>query len=97
MVDFQVPSKSTRMERGASIVSDALQQLVGLGLDEGEIDYLIQEQASILETEQLPFKIVLVGPFQEWTEQCAQQIEDAIQHEITPVDTSQVEQHADAD
>ena len=40
----QVLGKSERYERGAAIVEDALQRLIGLGLQEAELEHLIAEQ-----------------------------------------------------
>ncbi|GMQ83105.1 MAG: GntR family transcriptional regulator [Rhodothermia bacterium] len=97
VVDHKLPSKSSRMEQGATIVHDALQQLIGLGFDEHEIDYLIQEQSSILETEDLPYKMALVGAYREWSEQCAEQLSDKLQKRVIPIGISDLVHHADAD
>ena len=51
-------SKSERMERGASILGAALKEAVGIGLDEEEITYLLDEQISLLESEEDQTKIV---------------------------------------
>lgn len=97
VLDYELPSKSVRMEQGATIVHEALQQLIGMGLDEQEIDYLIQEQTDILESEDAPYKIVLMGPFQEWAIQCAALLSAALRREILPALISDLVHHADAD
>jgi len=95
--DFELPSKSVRMEQGAIIVHEALQQLIGLGLDEQEIDYLIQEQSDILESEDIRYKIVVMGPYREWAIQCAALLSSALRRDITPALLSDLNHHADAD
>ncbi len=97
VVEHELPSKTSRMEQGASIVHDALQQLMGLGLDDQEIDYLIQEQSAILEAEDLPYKLTLVGSYREWSEQCAEQLTEKLQIQVIPIGLSDLEHHADAD
>jgi GntR family transcriptional regulator len=85
------------MERGASIVHETLQQLIGLGLDEQEIEYLIQEQTNLLESEEEPYKIVLAGPFREWSEACGLRLSDELQREIVAATVPELSHHADAD
>jgi GntR family transcriptional regulator len=86
------------MERGASIVHETLQELIGLGLDEQEIEYLIQEQTNLLESEEdEEYKIVLAGPFREWSEDCAAGLSEALQCEIIATTTRELSRHADAD
>jgi len=97
VAQFELPSKSARMEQGASIVHQALQQLLGLGLDDQEIDYLIQEQSSILETEDGEYKIILVGPFREWSDQFSELLSDRLHHRIISAVAKDLDQHADAD
>jgi len=90
-------SKAERMERGAQIVHESLQQLIGLGLDELEIEYLIQEQSSILETEEDTYKIVLAGPYREWAMECGEKLGTAFQRDIVSATLSELRHHADAD
>ncbi len=97
VIDYELPTKSVRMEQGAAIVHEALQQLIGMGLDEHEIDYLIQEQTDILESEVVPYKIVLMGPYQEWAIQCAAFLSAALRRKIIPALISDLVHHADAD
>lgn len=97
VIDYTLPSKSSRMEQGASIVHDALQQLIGLGFDDQEIDYLIQEQSSLLETEELPYKLALVGAYREWTNHCAEHLSDSLRRKVIPIALTDLVHHADAD
>ena len=94
---FEPTPKSHRMERGAEIVHESLQQLIGLGLDEQEIEYLIQEQSSILESGEASYKIVVAGPFREWGIACAMQVSSLLRRECIPTTTSELRLHADAD
>ena len=89
--------KSERMERGATIVNEALQQLIGLGLEETEIEYLFQEQASLLDHASYERKLLLTGPHQELNRLCADQVATHLQRAVDPVALDAVPQHQDAD
>ena len=90
-------AKSERMERGAKVVNDTLQQLVGLGLSDAEIESLFQEQATLLDHAGLERKLITVGPHDELNRLCADQLGTALQKTILPVPLSQIERHKDAD
>lgn len=90
-------AKSERMERGAKVVNDTLQQLVGLGLNDAEIESLFQEQATLLDHAGLERKLITVGPHDELNRMCAEQLSTALQKTVLPVSLSQIERHKDAD
>lgn len=90
-------AKSERMERGAKVVNDTLQQLVGLGLSDAEIESLFQEQATLLDHAGLERKLISVGPHAELNRMCADQLGNALQKTILPVPLSQIDRHKDAD
>lgn len=90
-------SKSERMERGASILGAALKEAVGIGLDEEEITYLLDEQISLLESEEDQTKIVIVTPFRELGQACASQLSEQLQRDCETAALTEVSQHADAD
>jgi GntR family transcriptional regulator len=90
-------SKSERMERGAVVMREALQTLIGLGLKNVEIEYLLQEQSGLLEHASLERKLVLVGPYQELNELYAEQITSVLRHTVRPVPLDEVGRHKDAD
>ncbi len=90
-------AKSERMERGAKVVNDTLQQLVGLGLSDAEIESLFQEQATLLDHAGLERKLIAVGPHDEINRLCAQQLSSALQKTVLPVPLSQIGRHEDAD
>ena len=97
VLDYRPPSKSERMEQGAAIVHDTLERLLGLGLDEQEIEYLIQEQSSLLETEEYQHKIVVAGSYKEWGDRCAEQLMAFLQKEVIPSTLAELVHHADSD
>lgn len=90
-------AKSERMERGAKVVNDALQQLVGLGLNDAEIESLFQEQATLLDHAGLERKLIAVGPHAEVNRMCADQLSTALQKTVLPVPLTQTDRHKDAD
>jgi len=89
--------KSERMEQGAQIVSESLQKLIGLGLNDAEIEYLFQEQASLLDHAGLERKLIVSGPHAEVNELCAEQVSSALQRNVRAVLLSQLDRHEDAD
>lgn len=89
--------KGERMERGAAIVHDTLQHLIGLGLDEDEIEHLVQEQANLLEHAGTSRKLIATGPHQEINALCAEQIGTALQRTVTALPFNQLDRHQDAD
>lgn len=89
--------KSERIERGAKVVHETLRQLVGLGLSDGEIESLFQEQATLLDDAGLQRKLIVVGPHLEMNELCAEQLSSALQRTVRPVLLSQLDRHQDAD
>lgn len=90
-------AKSERMERGAKVVNNTLQQLVGLGLNDAEIESLFQEQATLLDHAGLDRKLITVGPHDEINRMAAEQLGNALQKTVLPVALSRVARHEDAD
>lgn len=90
-------AKSERMERGAKVVNETLQQLVGLGLSDAEIESLFQEQATLLDHAGLERKLITVAPHDELNRMYADQLGSALQKTILPVPLPQIERHKDAD
>lgn len=98
LVRERVPlGKSDRMERGAALVEKTLKHLIGLGLSESEIEYLFQEQSSLLEASGLGHKLVAVLPYREMADLCAVRIEDALQQPVLAATPDDVTRHRDAD
>ncbi|MEX0747213.1 MAG: GntR family transcriptional regulator [Rhodothermales bacterium] len=90
-------SKSERTERGAAVVRDALQRLIGLGISEPEIDYLFQEQLSLIEGSGSDHKLLAVFPYREMASLCAEQIEHTLQQPVQPATLADFGRHTDAD
>ena len=86
-----------RMERGAGVVQEAIQKLIGLGLDEGEVEYLFQEQLAFLDDPGSRPKVVFAAPYRELAEIGAEQVSAALQERVEAVRLDAVAQHPDAD
>ncbi len=98
IVRERVPlGKSERMERGAAVIERTLQHLIGLGLAEGEIEYLFQEQSSLLESSGPGHKLVAVLPYREMADLCASQIEGVLQQPVLAATPDDLARHLDAD
>ena len=89
--------KSERMERGAEVVHDTLQALIGLGLDDAEIEYLFHEQSNLLEHTRLDRKLLVAHPVPELGTLCAEEIGRALQRTVNAVSLDRVRNHQDAD
>jgi GntR family transcriptional regulator len=90
-------TKSDRIERGAKVVQEALQTLIGLGLNEAEIESLFQEQTTLLDHAGVERKLVTVGPHPEINAMCGRQLSSALQQAVQPVSFAQLDRHQDAD
>ena len=86
-----------RLEQGATIVQEALHRLVGIGLDEGDIDYLFQEQLAIMDTAFQETKVVFVGRYLEIGEQFTEFVASSLQVNIDIATMATIERHQDAD
>ncbi len=90
-------SKSERMERGAAVAHETLQRLIGLGLSESEIEYVFQEQRTLLDASGPAHKLVAVFPYQEMADLCAEQIQLNLQQTVIGAKIDDVSRHQDAD
>lgn len=86
-----------RLERGAAIVQNTLQKLVGLGLDEGDIEYLVDEQLSVMDAASVDRKLVLVMPYREIADDCGNHIKSVLQMNLELATPKQLHEHQDAD
>ncbi|ARA92326.1 MAG: GntR family transcriptional regulator [Bacteroidetes bacterium] len=89
--------KAERMERGAAVVHEALQRLIGLGLEEPEIEYLFAEQTELFGTAGLGPKLVFVGRYREEADLCARQLTMLLQQPVEAATPAEVSRHQDAD
>ena len=90
-------STADRMERGSATVQDALQKLVALGLDEEEMDYVVQEQLAYFERPGTRRTLLFAGPYRELAEAGAEQASAALQERVEPVLVADLRRHAGAD
>jgi GntR family transcriptional regulator len=86
-----------RLERGAAIVQETLQRLVGLGLEESDIEYLVEEQLNVLDAASVERKLVLVAPYREMAEDCTAQIASVLQMNLEAATPGELHAHQDAD
>ncbi|MFQ5571921.1 MAG: GntR family transcriptional regulator [Rhodothermales bacterium] len=90
-------SKSERFERGAVVVQDAFQKLIGLGLQHAEVENLFQEQFELLAESPHSYKLVFVAPFREMADLCAHQIAQILQQPVEASTLPGLRHHQDAD
>ncbi len=90
-------SKGERIERGASVVQDALQKLIGLGLHEAEVEYLFQEQFDLMTGVRSGHKLVFAAPYREMADLCAEQVALALQQPVEAATLDGLVRHQDAD
>ncbi|OZC02587.1 GntR family transcriptional regulator [Rubricoccus marinus] len=90
-------STAERMERGSATVQDALQKLVALGLDEEEMDYVVQEQLAYFERPGARRTLLFAGPYRELAEAGAEQASAALQERVEAVLVADLRRHAEAD
>lgn len=89
--------KSERIERGAAIVQEALHRLIGLGLHESEIEYLVQEQLETLAAEHEHHKILFAAPYLELAEIVSGTLSHILQRYVEPTEIEGLARHQDAD
>ena len=84
-------------EEGASIVQSALTRLMSLGLSEDEIDYLIDEQRSLIASQRGNRKVVFVVESAELNREATRQLESVIRAPVEMVTPDTLWRHSDAD
>ncbi len=89
--------KEARMDRGAAIVQESLQRMIGLGLDESEMEYLFQEQLTQLLSESGKLKMGFAAGYRESAILCARQLSMALQQTVEAWILPELDQHVDAD
>jgi len=89
--------KEARMDRGAAVIQESLHRLIGLGLEESEMEYLFQEQLTQIQSNDDHLKMGFASTFREMAQICARQISMALQQPVEAWVLSELEQHFDAD
>ncbi len=90
-------NKAVVMERGAALLQDAIQHLIGLGLSESDVDYLFQEQMAQVESDRIRHKLLFAAAYREMAEAGANQIQLLLQQRVDPVTLAVLPNHQDAD
>ena len=82
VVERRLLSKAERLERGAGVVEEALHKLVGLGLDESEVVYVVQEGVQFFERPGGKRALVFAAAYRELAESGAEQAGAALQDRV---------------
>jgi len=85
------------MEKGAGIIQDAIKQLVGLGLSNQDIEYILEEQIAYSGLGDAAPKVVFAVPFDELSENASKYLSKRLQQDITPSTIRGLLRHQDAD
>jgi len=86
-----------RMERGAEVAQEAIQRLVGLGLSEEEVEFVLQEQLAYLDRGGARPTVLFAGPYRELAEAGAEQVSAALQERAEGVTLDGLAAHPGAD
>lgn len=92
VVERQALSRSERLERGAGVVEDALHKLVGLGLSDEEVDYVVEEGLQFFERPGGARALVFAAPYRELAESGAEQAGAALQERVAAALLSDLEE-----
>ena len=97
VIERQILSKAERLERGAAVVEEALHKLVGLGLDESEVIYVVNEGVEFFERPGGSRSLVFAASCRELAESGAEQAGAALQDRVVPVALKDLEGMTDLD
>lgn len=89
--------ESERLEQGAALVSDTIKRLFSLGLNESDIEYIVEEQMGLLPVSQNEYKVVVVGAYSEFGQQVARALKNDLLINVEHCLPAEVEQHSDAE
>ncbi len=84
VIERQILSRAERLERGAGVVQEALHKLVGLGLNDAEVDYAVQEAVQFFERPGTSRSLAFVADYRELAESGAEQSAAALQERVAP-------------
>ena len=90
VIERQILSRAERLERGAGVVQEALHKLVGLGLNDAEVDYAVQEAVQFFERPGTSRSLAFVADYRELAESGAEQSAAALQERVAPALLSDV-------
>ncbi|MBC12224.1 hypothetical protein B1759_00885 [Rubrivirga sp. SAORIC476] len=84
VLERQTLSRAERLERGAGVVEEALHKLVGLGLNDEEVEYVVQEGLQFFERPGVRRTLVFAAGYRELAESGAEQAGAALQERVIP-------------
>ncbi len=90
-------SRETRLEQGATLMQETLRQLIGLGLEPEDIEYLLQEQLALLEDQAPTPKVLCLAPTRELAECLIVAVGTPWSELIEPATPDVLAHHEDAD
>ena len=82
VVERQALSRSERLERGATVVEEALHKLVGLGLNDDEVGYVVEEGLQYFERPGPARRLLFAASYRELAESGAEQAGAALQERV---------------
>ena len=85
VVERQALSRAERLERGAAVVEEALHKLVGLGLGDEEVEYVVQEGLQFFERPGGRRALAFAAGYRELAESGAEQAGAALQERVSGV------------
>ena len=85
VLERQTLSKAERLERGAGVVEEAIHKLVGLGLGEDEVEYVVQEGLQFFERPDGRRRLAFAAGYRELAESGAEHASAALQERVAPV------------
>lgn len=91
------PAREVQLERGAALLQETLRQLIGIGLNPEDIEYLLQEQLSLLNDRPPALKVLCLAPTQELSECLISALGTAWAEIIEPVTPENLSRQEDAD
>lgn len=90
-------TREMRLEQGAALLQETLRRLLGIGLSPEDIEYLLQEQLSLLEDHAPTPKVLCLAPTRELAESLIAALGAPWAEWIEPVTPESLVHHEDAD
>lgn len=89
--------RSDRLEAGATVAQEAVQRLIGIGLNDIEVEMVLLEQLAQLDQAKGVPEILLAAPYLELAQRCSELVEQAIYLPVEPVVISSLDRHPEAE
>ncbi|MGA7305898.1 MAG: GntR family transcriptional regulator [Rhodothermales bacterium] len=90
-------TRSERLEAGATVAQDAVQRLIGIGLNDLEVEMVLMEQLAQLEQAKGIPEILFAAPYLELAQRCSELVEQAIYLPVEPVVITDLTRHPEAE